>query len=304
MNVFSEKSRSCWMEVRPRVFPSLERNETADVVVVGSGIAGLSAAYELARRGASVIVLDRGPIARGMTARTTAHLTSALDDFYSEFIRIRGESIARAHFASQAASIDRIDAIRREEEIDCDFARMDAFLFLAPGDKPQTLDDERLACGKVGFAGVERVTTSPLATWEAEAYLKFPDQGRFHPLKYLDGLVKAIERRGGRLFGETCVSEVNEVDGSVTVKTMRGRTVSANAAVVATNTPINDRVAIHTKQAPYRTYAFAGPVKRGSIPDHLYWDTEDPYHYVRLHPWGDVDMLIVGGEDHKIGRSQ
>lgn len=303
MNVFHEKSRSCWMEVEPKAFPALQRNETADVVVIGSGIAGLSTAYELARRGSIVIVLDRGPIARGMTARTTAHLTSALDDFYKELIKIRGEGLAKTHFASQASSIDRIDRIRAEEGIDCDFARLDAFLFLAPGDDPKILDEESAACRKVGFRGVGRVARSPLKSWQAEAYLRFPEQGRFHPVKYVDGLATAIERRAGRLFADTCVTEVKETEHGVTVKTMDGHTVSAEAAVVATNAPINDRITIHAKQAPYRTYVLAGLVEKGSIPDALYWDTEEPYHYVRLHPWGDVDLLLVGGEDHKTGQA-
>src|SRR5436190_23709597 len=107
MSVSLERSRSVWMETAPPKYPSLPASTTADVVVVGSGIAGLSTAYELSRRGSTVVVLDRGPIGRGMTARTTAHLTSALDDFYSEMLPIRGEDIARLHFASQAAAIDR-----------------------------------------------------------------------------------------------------------------------------------------------------------------------------------------------------
>src|SRR5438874_1649553 len=135
MSVYLESSRSVWMEIAPRQHPPLPASTTADVVVVGSGIAGLSTAYELARRGSTVVVIDRGPIGRGMTARTTAHLTSALDDFYSEMIPIRSEEIARLHFASQMAAIDRIEAIQRDENIDCDFARLVAYLYLASGDR-------------------------------------------------------------------------------------------------------------------------------------------------------------------------
>ena len=89
------------------------------------------------------------------------------------------------------------------------------------------------------------------------------------------------------------------------ILTEAGPIVRANAVVVATNTPINDRVTIHTKQAAYRTYAFAAPVPRGAVPKALYWDTTDPYHYVRLQPRdNDTDLLIVGGEDHKTGQAQ
>ena len=96
---------------------------------------------------------------------------------------------------------------------------------------------------------------------------------------------------------------VEEEDGGVVVKTEGGQTVRAKNAVVATNSPINDRVALHSKQAPYRTYAMALQLPRGKLPDALYWDTLDPYHYVRLQPGKDLDYLIVGGADHKSGEA-
>jgi Rieske Fe-S protein len=93
-------------------------------------------------------------------------------------------------------------------------------------------------------------------------------------------------------------------DGPVIrIATAGGPTVSCRAAAVATNTPINDRVAIHTKMAPYRSYVIAGRMPRGSVADRLIWDTGSPYHYVRLQPLGDDDVLIVGGEDHKSGQA-
>src|SRR6185312_12048861 len=87
-----------------------------------------------------------------------------------------------------------------------------------------------------------------------------------------------------------------------------GRTVRADAIVVATNTPVNDLVAIHTKQAPYRTYVIGARIPRGSVRRMLLWDTPDPYHYVRLvsvpgHGNAAHDVLIVGGEDHKTGQA-
>ncbi len=78
--------------------------------------------------------------------------------------------------------------------------------------------------------------------------------------------------------------------------------VSARHVVVATNTPVNDMVIMHTKQAPYRTYAIAFDVPAGWIERALYWDDADPYHYVRLHGADGRTLLIVGGEDHKTGQ--
>src|SRR6185436_14306774 len=90
------------------------------------------------------------------------------------------------------------------------------------------------------------------------------------------------------------------------VETATGAEIRAGAIVVATNTPVNDRVAVHTKQAAYRTYVVAARVPVGALRHALLWDTGDPYHYVRLQP-GDGDraheFLIVGGEDHKTGQA-
>ena len=132
--------------------------------------------------------------------------------------------------------------------------------------------------------------------------LRFPRQARFHPLKYLDGLARAMERRGGRLRTGVAATSVDEESDGVLVTTASGATVRARVCVVATNSPINDRVVLHTKQAPYRTYALAGRVPRDSVPDALVYDTLDPYHYVRLQEADEsTHWLIVGGEDHKTG---
>jgi Rieske Fe-S protein len=133
--------------------------------------------------------------------------------------------------------------------------------------------------------------------------LRFPDQARFHPTKYLAGLARAIARKGGRLFGDTAVESALEENGGVVVKTARG-TVRAQDCVFATNSPIGGSVTLHTKQAPYRTYAITATLPRGSLADALYWDTLDPYHYVRLQPHSErEDIVIIGGEDHKSGEA-
>jgi glycine/D-amino acid oxidase-like deaminating enzyme/nitrite reductase/ring-hydroxylating ferredoxin subunit len=304
MNVSAERTRSVWMdtEVAADAAP-LSRNTTADTVVIGSGIAGLSTAYELARRGQTVVVLDRGPIGKGMTARTTAHLTSLCDDSFDSLIKMRGLDAAKQFHESQAASIDRIEAIQQSESIDCDFRRLDGYLFPALGQDPSTLDKSLAADRQVGIAVSERKGL-PFEGLGNLRCLRYPRQGAFHPLKYLNGLAAAIMQRKGRLHAKSPVRSVEEKDGAVIVTTESGRTVHAGAAVVATNTPINDRVAIHSKQAPYRTYAMAFRLPRGALPDALYWDTLDDYHYVRLQPGtARSDYLIVGGADHKTGEA-
>lgn len=283
-------------------YPPLDRSARADVVIVGAGIAGLSTAYLLARTGRSVIVLDDGPVGGGMTQATTAHLTSVIDDGAAEMERLHGEEDARLAAQSHRAAIDRIEATIRAESIDCDFARVDGYLFVPPGGDATVLDDELAAARRAGTDG-ERLARAPLPTFDTGTCLRFPGQGQFHPLKYLAGLARAVVRDGGRIHTGT---HVDHVAGGADARVTAARyTVSAGAVVVATNTPINNRVALHAKQAPYMTYVIGAPVPRGSVPTALYWDTLDPYHYVRLHPLaGETprDLLIVGGEDHKSGQ--
>src|SRR3954469_10406269 len=126
----SMTSKSLWMSiaVAPQAIP-LQGDERCDVVVVGSGIAGLSTAYELSQRGRSVIIIDRGSIAGGMTARTSAHLAPLCDDLMSEMRKIKGEALSRLFYESQAAAVDRIEEIQKSEGIDCDFRRLDGYLF-------------------------------------------------------------------------------------------------------------------------------------------------------------------------------
>src|SRR4029450_5338132 len=151
MNVFDEQTRSPWMDVKIASALVLDRAERADVAVIGAGIAGLSVAYELLDRGQSVIVLDRGQIGSGMTARTPAPRATALDDNYSELIKSRGLDCARLFYQSLKASIDRIAAIQTAENIDCDFCRLDCYLILAPTTPAAAMDNELKACKKIGI---------------------------------------------------------------------------------------------------------------------------------------------------------
>jgi glycine/D-amino acid oxidase-like deaminating enzyme len=303
VNASSERSRSLWGKSAIANAPPLAADATADVAVVGAGIAGLSVAYELARSGRSVIVLDRGPIGGGMTARTTGHLASALDDYYHALIEADGIDAARQVCAAQVAAVDRIEAIVREERIDCDFTRLDGYLFLGPDTDPAVLEKEHAAAREVGLA-VDWADEAPIPGIRSGRCLRFPNQGRFHPLKYLNGLIGCLARAGVRLHGGTTVNDVaEEKDGTVLVRSEGGATARVKACAVTTNSPFNE-VDIHYKQAPYRTYAIAARVSRGSVADALFWDTLDPYHYVRLQPGEDgADWLISGGEDHKSGEA-
>lgn len=294
------------MEVALPSFSPLDSNMDVDVCIVGSGIVGLTCAYTLAKEGKSVIVLDQGAIAGGQTARTTAHLTWALDDRYYNLEKFFGEEGARLAAESHDAAIDYIEKIVLEEEIDCDFERIDGYLFVPPGDSNEILDKEFVAIQKTGKQ-ITKIPRAPFSSsFDTGPCLRFPRQAQFHILKYVQGLIRAILKYGGKFFSNTHVNHFEEGSPCV-VTTQGGAKVTSTSIIVATCTPVNNRLLVHTKQAAYRTYVIATSLPKGSVPKGLYWDTANPYHYIRVQKHlsdPNLDWLIVGGEDHKTGQDQ
>lgn len=304
MEADSGNTVSIWMEVESPKYSSLSASTSTEVCVVGAGIAGMTTAYLLAREGKSVTVLDAGRVGGGMTSRTTAHLTSAVDDRFFEIERLHGHEGARIAAESHAAAIDRIEAIIAQEGIECDFLRLDGYLFTPPGESGDVLDKELRAAKRAGLNDVEMVERAPIPQFDTGPCLRFPGQAQFHPLKYLNGVAKAAERLGVRIFTGTRVTLV-EGGTNARVETADGHIVDTQEIVIATNTPINNIFTIHTKQAPYTTYVIGARVGKGSITGALYWDTLEAYHFVRLQEVAgeSYDILIVGGEDHKTGQA-
>ena len=297
----SGETKSLWTETeQPAVFPPLGETISADVCVVGAGIAGMMSAYNLAKAGRRVVVLDDGGIGSGETGRTTAHITAALDDRYYHIESLHGEEGARLAAQSHLAAINRIEEICNVEEIVCDFMRVDGYLFLAPHHLHELLEHEQQASERAGLADTVIVDRAPIDFWNTGPCLKFPSHGQFHPIRFLNGLARCITRDAGQIF---CGSHVTDIeDGSpCRVKTSDGHTVTCSHVVVATNASISDMVVTHMKQAPYRTYVIGARIPKKSVPPILLWDTTDPYHYIRIQPETDHDVLIVGGEDHKTG---
>jgi glycine/D-amino acid oxidase-like deaminating enzyme/nitrite reductase/ring-hydroxylating ferredoxin subunit len=303
--ITSGKNISFWTNsINPIFYEKLKKNIHAEVVIVGGGIAGITIAYCLVKSGKKVVLVEDGGIGSGETGRTTAHLVSALDDRYYELERMFGEEKTALIAESHAAAIDFIENICKEKLIDCDFERLNGYLFLHPTDERASLHKEFVAAQKAGL-DVEEIQEIPGMKEKAPS-LKFNNQAQFHPLKYLKGLAELIRKSGGELYTETHATLID----SEGITTEDGFRVTAKHVVVATNSPVNNKYVMHLKQYPYRSYVIGAKVKKNVIEKALWWDTGDlslnseipPYHYVRLQNLDeDYDLLICGGEDHPTG---
>jgi glycine/D-amino acid oxidase-like deaminating enzyme/nitrite reductase/ring-hydroxylating ferredoxin subunit len=291
--------------------PSSSSGEPMDVAIIGGGIAGLTTAYLLSKSGKKVAVIEDGYIGSGETGRTTAHITHALDDRYYNLEQKHGLDGARNAADSHTAAINLIESTVKEENIDCDFERLDGFLFLDPTDRKESLNKELEATHRAGITTTEIVEKAPPQSFDTGPCIRFPNQAQFQPLKYLRGLYNSISRNKGQIFTETRAQKVN----SDNIETADGYTVKTRNIVIATNAPIIDKTSkIYDKQDAYRTYVIGARIKKGAVPTALYWDTGNqnsenlvaPYHYVRIQKMDNddnknYDLLIVGGEDHQTG---
>lgn len=300
-----EESRPAWPGYAALGAPwPLAGDLRVDVAVVGAGMAGLSVAYHLARAGHRVVVVEAGPlVGLGESGRSTAHLASAVDDRFVGLERLFGPEGARLVAESHGAAIDSIGRIVAEEGIDCDFARLDGWLFNPPGSGGIDLAEELEAARRAGLTA-DMAARVPLPGFDTGPAIRFAHQGRVDPWAYAQGLAEAVIRLGGLIHTGTAAQSV-QGGHPARVSTREGWHILADAVVVATNTPVIDRIALHGKMSAWRTYALAARLDPSAdLPDALYWDTAEPYHYVRLGRAADGGpMLVVGGEDHRVGHA-
>jgi glycine/D-amino acid oxidase-like deaminating enzyme/nitrite reductase/ring-hydroxylating ferredoxin subunit len=296
----SGTTKSIWMDELPlRPVHRLPRRSVVDVCVVGGGLAGITTAYLLSQAGRKVVLLEDGTIGSGETSRTTAHLTSAMDDRITKLEDWHGSDKAHIITQSHQTAINKIEEIVRTERIDCGFKRVPGYLFVQEGRTLTELTKEQRAAQRAGLS-VRRVPHAPWKAFDTGPAVRFDNQGMFHPLRYLHALADRIEARGGIIYEHVHVSSVEE-GRPVRITTAEGKVVRARDLVIATNSPITDFFAIHTKQKAMRTYAIAATIPRGYVPPGLYWDTGSPYHYIRTFERGGKTYLIVGAEDAPTG---
>jgi len=277
-------------------YPALQGDLHADVVIVGAGITGLTAALLLAEKGRRVAVIEKETIASGETGNTTAHLTVAIDARYHYVKRHYSKEEAKLVADASRASLEKIAELVERYAIDCHFKRVPGYLYTEKRKYVAELKSEAAAAREAGLEA-QYVNTVPLP-FETRGGILWPDQAQFHPREYIAALARHAAAAGVQIFERTFASKVERG----LVETEHGK-VTADAVFMATNVPIQGFTHVHLKAAAYRTYAIAFQ-QDGPHPHGLFWDTADPYHYTR---WQETDagtFLIVGGEDHRTGEEE
>lgn len=304
MNAESGNSLSIWAATyNVPEFAPLENDDTADVCVIGAGITGLLTACRLSSKGKKVIVVEDGSIGSGETARTTAHISTVIDDRFYEITRLHGEETCRLAAESQLTALNMIEDLVNNYNIDCDFRRLNGYLIFRPEEDADDLEKEYHAA-ITSEIDTQILPGAPIDFASSYPCLMFPMQAEFHVLKFISVLTKLIQANGGKIYTNTHVKKIKEQEDEVKVVTSEGNIIKAEQVITCTNSPISDYFKIHVKQAAYRTYVTGFKIEKGTIPDGLFWDNEEPYHYIRTYNDGQDEILIVGGEDHRTGQEE
>jgi glycine/D-amino acid oxidase-like deaminating enzyme/nitrite reductase/ring-hydroxylating ferredoxin subunit len=290
---------SLWLrgpERTPR--PALGEDVHVDVCVVGAGITGLSAAFELSRLGASVAVLEARHVAAGASGYNTAKLSSLHGLTYSKLERQLGAEGARLYGAANQHGIERVHEIVAELEIDCDLRGKPNLVYTESEDERPEIEREVEAARRASLPA--RLVEETDLPFPIAAAVQFERQAEFHPVRYLDGLAAGLEAVGVRVHEGTRAVAVS-AGSPCRVRTDGGRTVTAGSVVVATHLPFLDRGAFFARCHPERSYVVAAPRDGATATEGMYLSTESPAHSVRVHDLDGRPWLLVAGESHKTG---
>lgn len=273
---------------------------SADILIVGGGITGVTTALMLQKQGKNCVIAELHNICFGTTGGTTAHINSFFDTSYNDVVSGFGKDAARTLAKAARDSINLFKQNVTDLKIDCGFEMKDGYVFAVEQNQVDQLDKMYDASVEIGVE-VEYVDDLPVPSSFIKA-IRYKNQAQIHPARYVMALAREFESRGGIIIENCKVEDVQENNGRLEVTTSTGKT-AAGAVIYATHIPPGINL-LHFRNAPYRSYALAVQLSEEKYPDGLAYDLYEPYHYYRTQEIDGKRYLIVGGEDHKTGHQE
>lgn len=300
MPLVSSQHRSFWIDsTLASNYPSLTQDISVDVAIVGGGLVGVTAAKLLKQAGKTVALIEADRIGAGVSGHTTAKLTSLHQLIYADLVEKFGIDKAKIYADSNQAALEKVAALVRLENIDCDFSRQDAYTFARTLDGVDKIEAEVKAAHKVGLSA-EYVSDVDLPFQVAGA-IKLSNQAQFHPRKYMLHLAGTLAGEGSHVFEQTRVVTVKG-ESPCRVMTAQGAAVTAEDVIVATNLPILDQGLFFAKSYPKRSYLIGAYIDPASAPSGIFIGIGPTYRSIRTTPTDDGrTLLLMGGEGHKVG---
>ncbi|HEY8823587.1 MAG TPA: FAD-dependent oxidoreductase [Candidatus Limnocylindria bacterium] len=267
---------SIWLdEIPPQIHPPLDEDTSADVAIVGAGIAGVATAYNLSRTGAKLVVIEARTVAEAASGRNAGFLLAGVAENFVAAARHYGEERALRIWRFTRHNQELVRAIVERERIACDLAWK--------GSDQIAGDDEEWAEVRESAERLkkERVRVRLVAGDRAAIY---EEDGELHPVRYVRGLAAAAVAAGARIHDGTRAIAVSKGE----VRTDRAR-VTAGAVVVCVNAYSQHLVPLRVRPVRGQMLATA-PVARRVFDRPAY--ANRGYRYWRQRSDGS---LLVGG---------
>lgn len=309
MNDFNYESESIddyitsyWIDSTAKTdYKALDKDIKVEVAVVGGGIVGLTAAYLLKKQGVKVAVLEASKILQGATGFTTAKITSQHGLIYDKIINIFGLDLAKQYANANEDSIDFIENLVEELNIECNFERTSAYMYTADEKYIKDIEKETEAALKVGIKA--RFLRDLPIDLGSKAAVVFENQAQFHPRKYLLPIAEKIHGDGSFIFENTEAMGIEKGD-LINITTSTGKKVSASKLIIASHFPFYDGMGLYlARLRPQRSYIVATRIKE-KFPGGMFINVENPTRSLRVQKDGENQLVLVGGEGHKVGHGK
>lgn len=283
---------------KKETYAPLSKDTETEFLIIGGGITGLMTAWNLMQAGKKPIIVEADRIGSGVTGYTTAHLNVSVDTEYGEVANGHGKEAAKLMAEAVQLAIELVGQVDKAHNLGANYKKLKAYIYAETTDQILELQQELKAAREAGVQA-EEIEDNAGLPYPTAMMVRFDNNARFHPLKFLYGLAEVLRSAGVQIYEQSRVEKHTEKDDHVEITLATGAMVRAKKVVLATHSPIFMHP-VHTRMAPYRSYAIAVRTKK-PVPDNLYYDMRDPYNYVRKE---EDDVVIIGGADHKTGQTE
>jgi glycine/D-amino acid oxidase-like deaminating enzyme/nitrite reductase/ring-hydroxylating ferredoxin subunit len=288
--------KTYWREIALPTFEKLSEDVTVDVAIVGAGIAGITAAYQLSKEGLKVALIEAGSVLNGTTGHTTAKLTAQHGIIYDELISHFGEEKARLYYESHMHAIQFVE----NKGIDCDFSREDAYVYASTEQYARDIETEMEAYEQLGIEGSMK-DLIPFNI-QIKGAILMKNQAQYHPLKFLRGLLEEAVHSGCHVYENTTAVDIEDEESEPKVVTKDGHKVTCKHVIIASHFPFYDKPGLYFARM-YASRSYAIGVKWDKdYPGGMYISADTPTRSLRYTPYNGSKLLIIGGETHKTGQ--
>jgi glycine/D-amino acid oxidase-like deaminating enzyme/nitrite reductase/ring-hydroxylating ferredoxin subunit len=287
---------SVWRATAPQTgFALLQGDVSADVLIIGGGITGVTLALLLAQQKRSVVLLEADTIGSGSTGNSTGNLYETLSQGLHSIASRWDQDVARQVVAQRRAAVEFIEGLAARA--DCGFRRCDLYLYAISEQQRAAVSQEFTALSQAGCSvRLDAGVPAPLPQPVRDAVV-LQGQAQFQPQAYAANVAVLAAQAGARLYER---SRVIELDYKAKRAATATGSVKAQEIVLATHTPKGFHV-VQAEMPVHREYGIARPLTGADPGPGVFWYRGDDRFSVRTMQWQGRKFLVCIGQEHKIG---